>query len=98
MSTLIDKITTDPIRHWQRFIKGFAIFMVGVALWYSELALYYIGIDSLGLSESFMGSYGNSAKIIALVFILIGSLMSIYGYLQILVCRLLPAKVAKQNS
>ena len=98
MNSIINKVITNPIRHWQGFIKGFAVFMVGVALWYSELALYYIGIDSLGLSESFMDTYGNSTKIIALVFLAIGATMSIISYVQILVCRLLPARVAKQNA
>jgi hypothetical protein len=68
MNKLLDKIVRNPVRHWQGFIKGFVVFMVGVALWYSELALFYIGVDSLGLSDSFMSTYGNSTKIVALVF------------------------------
>ena len=98
MNKLLDKIVRNPVRHWQGFIKGFVVFMVGVALWYSELALFYIGVDSLGLSDSFMSTYGNSTKIVALVFLAIGSVMSLYSYFQILVCRLLPAKVAEQNA
>ena len=93
MSSLIDKITTEPLRHWQRFIKGFCVFMVGVAIWYSDLGLNYLGILD-GVSETYI----NSAKIVALVFLSIGACMSIYGYVQILICRLLPSRVAKQSN
>ncbi|MDT0583708.1 MULTISPECIES: hypothetical protein [Alteromonadaceae] len=92
MSSLIDKITTEPLRHWQRFIKGFCVFMVGVAIWYSDMGISYFNIFD-GISDTFI----NSTKIVALVFLTIGACMSIYGYVQILICRLLPSRVAKQS-
>jgi putative flippase GtrA len=87
MNSWIDKITHDPLRHWHRFLKGFAIFMVGVTLWYSDLALVYFGI-----SDAAVHSYSDPSKIIALVFLFFGTIISAIGYLQILVCRLLPSR------
>jgi len=87
MTNWINKITHEPLRHWQRFLKGFAIFMVGVALWYSDLGLVY-----LGLSDAAVHSYSAPSKIIALAFLFCGAIISITGYLQILICRLLPSK------
>ncbi len=92
MNSWIDKITHEPIRHWQRFIKGFTIFMVGVALWYSDLALAY-----LGLSDAAVHNYSDLSKIIALVFLFCGTIISVVGYLQILICRLLPSKTGLRN-
>ncbi len=93
MKSWIDKITHEPLRHWQRFIKGFVVFMVGVALWYSELGLIY-----LGLSEGAVYSYSDPSKIVALIFLLCGTTMSVVGYLQILICRLLPSKSGLQRN
>jgi hypothetical protein len=87
MNSWIEKITHEPLRHWLRFIKGFAIFMVGVALWYSDLGLVYLGV-----SDAAVNSYSDPSKIIALVFLFFGTIISVIGYLQILVCRLLPSK------
>ena len=93
MQSWIDKITDEPLRHWQRFLKGFAIFSAGVALWYSELALVYFGI-----SDKAVDLYSDPSKIIALVFLSCGTIISILGYLQILICRLLPSKTTLNNS
>jgi hypothetical protein len=87
MKNWIDNVTQDPLRHWQNFIKGFCIFMVGVALWYSELGLLYLGV-----SDSFASNYSNPSKIIALAFLAFGTIISAIGYIQILICRLLPSK------
>lgn len=87
MNSLIDRITDEPLRHWHRFIRGFIIFMAGVALWYSEAGLGYFG-----LSDAAINSYSGPSKIIALVFLLYGTIISVLGYLQILICRLLPSK------
>jgi hypothetical protein len=93
MKSWINNITQEPLRHWQRFLKGFAIFMVGVALWYSELALIHFGI-----SDKAVDIYSDPSKIIALVFLSCGTIISIIGYVQILICRLLPSKVSLNNS
>jgi hypothetical protein len=93
MKSWIDEITHEPLRHWQRFIKGFVIFMVGVALWYSELALIY-----LGLAAGAVYTYSDPSKIIALIFLLCGTTISVIGYLQILICRLLPSKTGPQSN
>jgi hypothetical protein len=93
MKSWIDKITHEPLPHWQRFIKGFAVFMVGVALWYSELALAY-----LGLSVGAVYTYSDPSKIIALIFLFCGTIISVIGYLQILICRLLPSKTGLQSN
>jgi hypothetical protein len=87
MNNWIDKITHEPLRHWHRFLKGFAIFMVGIMLWYSKLALVYFSI-----SDAAIHSYSVPSKIIALVFLIFGIIISAVGYLQILICRLLPSK------
>jgi uncharacterized membrane protein YiaA len=92
MNSWIDKITHEPLRHWLRFIKGFAIFMVGVALWYSDLALVYLGV-----SDAAVHNYSDPSKIIALVFLFCGTIISVVGYLQILICRLLPSKTGLRN-
>ena len=93
MKSWIDKITHEPLRHWQCFIKGFVVFMVGVALWYSELALVH-----LGLSDSAVYSYSDPSKIVALILLFCGTVISVIGYLQILICRLLPSKTTLQNN
>lgn len=93
MKSWIDKITHEPLRHWQRFIKGFAVFMVGVALWYSEYALMYFT-----MSDAAIDTYSAPSKIIALVFISFGTVIAIVGYVQILICRLLPSRTRLQNN
>ena len=93
MQNWIDKITDEPLRHWQRFLKGFTLFMAGVALWYSELALVHFGI-----SDKAVDIYSDPSKMIALVVLSCGTIISILGYLQILICRLLPRKTTLNNS
>ncbi|MFQ3251258.1 MAG: hypothetical protein ACI9O6_003105 [Glaciecola sp.] len=93
MKSLIDHITHEPLRHWHRFLKGFAVFMVGVAIWYSDLGLVYLGI-----SDSVVYSYSDPSKIIALVFLFCGTIISVVGYVQILICRLLPSRTKLQHN
>ena len=93
MKNWIDKVTQEPLRHWQRFIKGFCIFIVGVALWYSELGLLYLGV-----SDRFVSNYIDPSKIIALAFLICGTIISLIGYVQILICRLLPSKTQVSNT
>jgi hypothetical protein len=93
MRSWLDNVTDEPLRHRLRFIKGFAVFLVGVALWYSELALIYVGI-----SAGAVYSYSDPSKIVALIFLLCGTTMSIIGYLQILICRVLPSKTGLQSN
>ncbi|MFT5277180.1 MAG: hypothetical protein ACI97K_002759 [Glaciecola sp.] len=93
MKSWIDKVTQEPLRHWQRFIKGFCIFMVGVALWYSELGLLYLDV-----SDGFVSNYSDPSKIIALAFLACGTIIAAIGYLQILICRLLPSKAGVSNT
>lgn len=88
MKSFIDKITHEPLRHWQRFIKGFTIFMLGVALWYADLGLLYLGV-----TDATAASYSDPSKIIGLVFIGCGTIIAAIGYAQILICRLLPSRV-----
>ncbi len=92
MKSWINHITHEPLRHWQRFLKGFAIFMIGVALWYSELALLHFAI-----SDKAVDTYSDPSKIIALVFLACGTIIAAIGYVQILICRLLPSKANLNN-
>lgn len=93
MKSWIDKITHEPLRHWQRFIKGVVVFTVGVALWYSELALIYLGV-----SVGAVYTYSDPSKVVALIFLLCGATTSVVGYLQILICRLLPSKTGLKSN
>lgn len=92
MKNWIDRVTHEPLRHWQRFIKGFCVFMVGVAIWYSDLGLLY-----MGLSDSVAYNYSAPSKVIALVFLAFGTIIALVGYSQILVCRLMPSKKPGNN-
>jgi len=87
LNSLIDKITHEPLRHWHRFVKGFSIFIIGVLLWFADLGLIY-----LGLSDRTVDTYGNPAKIVSLVFLVCGTVISVFAYTQILICRLLPSR------
>lgn len=87
MKNWIDQVTHEPLRHWHRFIKGFSIFIAGVAIWYLDQGLLYIG-----LSDSVAYSYSIPSKVISLVFLAFGATFALVGYSQILICRLLPSK------
>lgn len=93
MKNWIAQITHEPLRHWLRFIKGFCIFMIGVALWYSDMGLLHLGV-----SDGALSNYSAPSKIISIVFLVIGSTMAFIGYLQILVCRLMPSNIRPTNT